>query len=175
MLKLALQYFGHPMGKIGGKRRRGWQRLSWLDSVTHSVVVSLSKFWESVEDRGAWTVAVPGSLRVRNALRLTSNKEQGRGRERELWTKTAWLAHSAATYNPFMTVLCWVAQSCPTLCDPMDCSLPGSSVHGILQTRILAWGAMPSSRGSSQPRDQTQVSCTAGGFFTIWTTRGAKV
>ena len=51
-----------------------------------------------------------------------------------------------------------VAQSCLTLCDPMDCSLPGSSVHGILQARILEWAVMPSSRGSSRPRDQTQVS-----------------
>ena len=49
-------------------------------------------------------------------------------------------------------------QSCPTLCDPMDCSPPSSSVHGILQARILEWVAMPSSRGSSQPRDQTRVS-----------------
>ena len=48
-----------------------------------------------------------------------------------------------------------VAQSCPTLCDPMDCSLPGSSVHGILQARILEWGAISFSRGSSQPRDRT--------------------
>ena len=46
-----------------------------------------------------------------------------------------------------------VAQSCLTLCDPMDCSPPGSSVHGILQARTLEWVAMPSSRGSSQPRD----------------------
>ena len=46
----------------------------------------------------------------------------------------------------------------PTLCDPMDCSLPGSSVHGILQARIFEWVAMPSSRGSSQPRDQTCIS-----------------
>ena len=52
------------------------------------------------------------------------------------------------------------AQLCPTLCDPMDCSPPGSSVHGILQARILEWVAIPFSRGSSQPRDQTQVSCT---------------
>ena len=44
-------------------------------------------------------------------------------------------------------------QSCPTLCDPMDCSMPGSSVHGILWARILEWVAMPSFRGSSQPRD----------------------
>ena len=53
-------------------------------------------------------------------------------------------------------------QSCPTLCDPMDCSPPGSSVHGILQARILEWVVMPFSRGSSQPRDRTRVSCTAG-------------
>ena len=53
----------------------------------------------------------------------------------------------------------------------MDCSPPGSSLHGILQARILEWVAMPSSRGSSQPRDQTQVSVIAGRFFTIWTTR----
>ena len=57
-------------------------------------------------------------------------------------------------------------QSCPTLCNPMDYSLPGFSVHGILQARILEWVAMPSSRGSSQPWDRTQVSYMAGGFFT---------
>ena len=50
-----------------------------------------------------------------------------------------------------------VSQSCPTLCDPMDCSPPGSSVHGILQARILEWITMPSSRGSSWPRDRTHV------------------
>ena len=48
-------------------------------------------------------------------------------------------------------------QLCPTLCDPMDCSPPGSSVHGILQARLLQWVALPSSRGSSQPKDQTHV------------------
>ena len=55
---------------------------------------------------------------------------------------------------------------CLTLCDPVDCSPPGSSVHGILQTRILERVAISFSRGSSQPRDQTRVSCTAGRFFT---------
>ena len=55
------------------------------------------------------------------------------------------------------SMLCLVTQSCLTLCDPMDCSPPGSSVHEILQARILEWVAMPSSRGSSQPRDRTQV------------------
>ena len=55
-------------------------------------------------------------------------------------------------------VRCSGAQSRPTLCDPTDCGPPGSSVHGTLQARILEWVAMLSSRGSSQPRDQTQVS-----------------
>ena len=67
-----------------------------------------------------------------------------------------------------------IAQSCPTLCDPLDCSLPGSSVHGILQARILEWVTVHFSRGSSQPRDQTQVSCIAGRFYTIWATREAQ-
>ena len=52
-------------------------------------------------------------------------------------------------------------------CDPMDLALPVSSVHGILQARILERGAVSFSRGSSQPKDQTRVSCIAGGFFTI--------
>ena len=59
-----------------------------------------------------------------------------------------------------------VTQSCPTLWDPMECSLPGSSVHGILQARILKWVATLFSRVSSQPRDQTQVSCIAGRLST---------
>ena len=73
-----------------------------------------------------------------------------------------------------MSVL--VAQFCPTLCDPVDCSPPGSSVHGILQTRILEWAAILFSRGSSRPKDQTWVSCIAGRFLTIWVTReGTKL
>ena len=62
-----------------------------------------------------------------------------------------------------------VIQSCPTLCDPMV-----YTVHGILQARILEWVAIPFSRGSSQPRDQPQVSRIAGRFFTSWATRDAQ-
>ena len=62
-----------------------------------------------------------------------------------------------------------VTQSCLTLCDPMDCSLPGSCVHGILQRRVT----IPFSRGSSRPRDQTHVSRIVGRFFTVWATREA--
>ena len=60
---------------------------------------------------------------------------------------------------------------CLTLCDPMDHSPPGSSVHGILQARILERVAIPFSRGSSQPRSWTWISCVASRFFTIWATR----
>ena len=59
-----------------------------------------------------------------------------------------------------------VTQSCPTLRNPMDCSPPGSSVHGILQARILEWVAYPFSGGSSRPRNPARVSCIAGRFFT---------
>ena len=64
-------------------------------------------------------------------------------------------------------------QACLTLCGPKDCSLPGSSVRGILQTGVLEWASTPFPRGSSPPRDRTQVSCIAGAFFTSWTTREA--
>ena len=64
-----------------------------------------------------------------------------------------------------------VAQLCPTPCDPMNCNPPGSSVHGVSQGRILEWVAVPFSRWSSRPRDQTQVSHIAGRHFNLWATR----
>ena len=66
-----------------------------------------------------------------------------------------------------------VAQLGPTLCNLMGCSPPGPSVHGILQASILKWVAILFSRASSQPKDQSQVSCIAGRFFTIWTSSEA--
>ena len=72
---------------------------------------------------------------------------------------------------------CWVTKSCLTLCDPMDCSLPGSSVHGIFQARILEWVAISFSRGSSWPRDQTRVSCiscTGTWMLYCWAAREAQ-
>ena len=69
-------------------------------------------------------------------------------------------------YQLSMCVKMKVAQSCPTLCDPVD-----YTVYGILQARILEWIVIPFSRGSSQPRNWTQVSCIASGVFTTWATR----
>ena len=104
----------------------------------------------STKESGGWQDNIMGSL---------------------LWAppKSSWLVLGGST-----TLLMWserVPQSFPTLCDPMDYSPPGSSVHGISQARILEWVAMPFSRESSQPRDQTHISCTAGRFFTAWATR----
>ena len=78
--------------------------------------------------------------------------------------------------NPvWLIVLCLVAQSCSTLCNPMDCIAHQAPLSmGILQARILDGIAIPSSRGSSQPRDRTQVSHIAGRFFTIWVTSEAQ-
>ena len=64
-----------------------------------------------------------------------------------------------------------VSQSCPTLCDPMDCNLPGSSVRGIFQAIVLEWIAISFSTGSSRPRDRTQVSHILDRRFTVWATR----
>ena len=73
--------------------------------------------------------------------------------------------------NFMVKVKVLVAQSGLTLCDFMDCSLPGFSIHGMAQARTLEWVAISFSRGSSRPRDQTQVSHIAGRLFTICTTR----
>ena len=70
-----------------------------------------------------------------------------------------------------LCVLCLISQSCSTLCDPMDHSLPGSSVHGNFQTRAVEWVAISFSRGSSQCGDRIQVSHISGRRFTLWATR----
>ena len=86
------------------------------------------------------------------------------------WT---WLNDWAYTHTAYISLSEWVSevtQSCPTLCDPIDYIPPGSSIHGILQARILEWVAISYSRGPSPPRDRTHSSCHAfcivGGIFT---------
>jgi len=87
----------------------------------------------------------------------------------------AWQAPLSMEFSrqEYWKVKLLVTQSYLTLCDPMDCSSPGSSVHGILQARKFEWVAIPFSRGSSQTQDWTQVSCIADRFFTAWATREA--
>ena len=114
------------------------------------VAISFSNGWK-------WKVKVKSLSRVR--LPATP------------WTA----AHQAPTSIGFSRQDYWsgVPLSCLTLCNSIECNPPGSSAHGILQARILAWVAIPFSRESSQPRNQSRVSCTSGKFFTIWTTREA--
>ena len=77
-------------------------------------------------------------------------------------------SYTGILYEQFCIV---VAQPCPTLCDPIGCSLSGSSVHGVFQAIVLEWIATSFSRGSSQPRARTRVSCIVDRCFTIWATR----
>ena len=94
-------------------------------------------------------------------------------------TKPTGKPHTLPTINlscvlyPFSVQFGSVAQSCLTLCNPMDCNLPGASVPGTLQARILEWVAISFSMGSSGPRDRTRVSWIASRFFTIWAAREA--
>ena len=89
-----------------------------------------------------------GSLRI-----VRQQQEQRENQDRSL----SWAFPSKAGQGKQSAIgcCCLVTQSCPTLCDPMDCSPPGSSAHGILQARMLEWGARPFSRGSSQSRYRT--------------------
>ena len=90
------------------------------------------------------------------------------------WTKVSLIScigrqvlyHQRCLGSPIHKYIAQLLQLCLTLCNPMECNLPGSSVHGILHARILEWVSMSSSRGSSPPRVWIHVSCITGGFFT---------
>ena len=93
-----------------------------------------------------------------------------------IYFSETWSFHQVNTWfcqSIYLFLLSWseVAQSCPTLCDPIDCSLPGSSVHGIFQAIVLEWIAISFSTGSSQSRTRTRVSRIEDRRFTVWATR----
>ena len=111
-------------------------------------------------DREAWRAAVHGVAKSRTRL--------------SGWTEL-WMCLLCVIMGVNVFMCNYVYVYGPTLFGPMDYSLPGSSVFGILQARMLVWVAIPFSRGSSRPTDQTWVSCIAGEFFTIWATREARL
>ena len=126
--------------------------ISCLVQTFHMVVLNYILLWEASaclenpRDGGAWWAAVYGVAQSRTRLKRLSSSSSS----------------SACLRGTSL-------QLCPTLCDPMECSLPSSFVHGVLQARIPEWVAKPSSRGSSRSRDRTCISwgfCIAGRFFT---------
>ena len=119
------------VGGIGGRRKGGWD--VWMASPTWWI-------WIWVSSGSLWWTGSPGVLQFMGCKELDTT-------DRLNWTTVSiqhWVSHTAVC-------VCLGAQSCPILCDPMDSSLPGCSLPGILQARILEWVSMPSSSGSSHP------------------------
>ena len=138
-------------------RKHGWPHTMWKNEKAHRCLVCYSQ-------PSPWSCCFLQHSTVTEHLRHST--APGAWRRAEPWSYGAQFSRWQQVW-----LTSWIKkhyhvpvkslQSCPTVCDPMDCSLPGSAVHGILQAKILEWVAISFSRGSSQPRNWTHVSCTS--------------
>ena len=141
--------------------------------LTMWIRTNCGKFWKRWEYQTTWPASWEICMQVRKQ-QLELDMEQQTGSKSEKEYVKAVYCHPASLIYTQSEWVSEVTQSYPTLCDPMDCSLPGSSVHEIFQAWVLEWVAISSSRGSSQPRDRTQASHIVGRRFTIWATREVR-
>ena len=169
---------------------RGWEDPLEKEMAIHSSTLAWKIPWTEEPDR----LQSMGSQRVGHDWATELNWTEQLNRT-ELSTKTenkcryillVFYSHIHIKIIIFLLFFCMLPQSLCRMekekwshsvvsdCDPMDCSLSGSSIHGIFQARVLEWIAISFSRGSSQPQNQTWVSCIAGRCFTIWATREAS-
>ena len=172
-------------GKDWGQEEKGTTELQMV-GITDLMDMCLSDLQELVMDRKAWRAAIHGV--TKSQTRLSNWTELNWWLMNHFYILPyhllffliiPWRGENREEKKPFVTkklivCVCSVAQLCPTLYNPLDCSPPGSSVHGISQARILEWVSISFSRESSQPRDWTSVfcvSCIAGRFFTCWAIR----
>ena len=142
-----------------------------LPAMPETRVQSLGREDPLEKEMATHPIFLPGELHGQGSL---AGYSPGSCRVGHDWATNTFTLKKLTNYSPFGLF----TQSCLTLfifCNPMGCSLLGSSVHGILQARILDWVAIPFFRGSSWPRDRTQVSSIAGRFFTIWASREAQI
>ena len=144
------------------------------------LIASFLYFWKRLSQSSFQRGRKP-ALGKEFSLPFTSSRTVNPGHLAGLWGRGCRIVlfqsrvNFRSLANPSSVSVCVSISIMTDSCNPMDCRPPDSSVHGIFQARILEWLAIPFSRGSSQSRDRTQVSCIAGRFLTIWATKEAQV